>query len=226
MSTTEDRVTRLLQELGACVTPIPTEAVEKKRTPDLLVYWHSVELIVEIKALEENSKEALALRAVEAGEVASVDHSGDVARLAAKIRDANNQLKRKCHGKPGVTVVVDERSFFTRALSLQQVLAEAMFGAETLWLTMPGPSNPGSSQVVAHDFGRGRTVSPNANTTTSAVGLLASFRDGSDGFLLHHNPHAASPLPRGIFLGPRVREFIIPSTREFAAFAEVVSDST
>lgn len=221
MTPLEERVKSFLEAQGAQVYSIPTESQAKKRTPDLLVKFKGIELIVEIKAIEENPNEIRTLKAVELNEIIDQDSSDDVARITAKIRDANKQLRQKCHGRPGVVVISDERSFFTRALDPQQLVSEAMFGRQTIWRTVPHPSNPAPSRTVAHDFGLGRTVSPEANTTTSAVALLLQSTDGASRLLVHHNPHASSPLQPGLLQGPSIEEFSIPSTTRYSNFQKI-----
>jgi hypothetical protein len=221
MTPLEKKVKSFFEAQGAEACSIPTESKAKKRTPDLLVKFRDLELIVEIKAIEENPSELLTLKAVESNEVLDQVSSDDVTRIAAKIRDANKQLRQKCHGRPGMVVISDERSFFTRALNPQQLLAEAMFGRETIWIGVPHPATHAHSQTIAHDFGLSRTVSPGANTTTSAVALLLQSTDGTSRLLIHHNPHASSPLQPGTFKGPNIVEFLIPSTTRFSGFYEI-----
>ena len=95
MSSVEQKIIGFLEGLGARVTPIKTESLENRRTPDLLVNFHDIEMVVEIKAIENNPEEVNAIKAVGSGEVVTVSHDNDVDRFARKIRDANNQLKSK-----------------------------------------------------------------------------------------------------------------------------------
>ncbi len=223
MGCIEANVESFLERLGANVNRIPTE---EQRTPDLLVTIQGVEVIVEIKSINENPNEKHAIQAIESRDVISLDHSKDIHRFISKIKDANNQLKHKCCGRPGIVVIADRRSFFTRSLNPQQILLEAMFGAETLWVTMPYPACSSPLGRVAHEFGLGRTVAPNANTTTSAVALFFQPAGGEPRLLIHHNPHAAVPLDPGLFRGPNVQEFIMPSTKQFADFVEIANHDT
>lgn len=221
MATIETALISFFSIRGVKLTPIPTESQSGQRTPDFVVNYPQLEAILELKEIETNDEEAIQISLVERGKVGSIDHSNDVARFVAKIRDANRQLKQKCAGRPGITVIADTRSFFAQALTPQRILAEAMFGRETLWVTMPQPTVQCTHEVVAHDFGRGRSLGPNANTTTSAIALFVEKADGSHTLLIHHNPNAAAPLPRGLLCDHSVREFIIPTTRAFSGFKEI-----
>lgn len=221
MTSVEADLVSFFAVCGVKLTSIPTEPKSKKRTPDFIVEFPEMEAVLELKEIEKNTDEAFQVSLAERGENASIDHSYDVSRFVAKIRDANSQLKQKSSGRPGITVIADTRSFLAKALSPQQILAEAMFGRETVWIPMPYPAVPNSRGAIAHDFGWGRSLGPETNTTTSAVALFIEVTDGSHVLLVHHNPNATTPLPRGLIRDPAVREFVIPSIRKFSGFEEV-----
>jgi hypothetical protein len=219
----EQNAIRLFTQLGAEVSSIPTESKERRRTPDYVVAAGKVELIVEVKEIVENEVELGQLKMIERGETVSVDHSLDTRRFAACIRDGNRQLKRMCIGRPGMTLIQDVRSFLFKASSSQQTLSEAMFGIQTIWRTVPPIGRSVRSITTAHVFGGNRSVTVNHNKTTSAVGLLIENSSDELQLLLHHNPHAAAPLPRGLFASPQYREFEIASHSNFGSFIEIVA---
>lgn len=103
----------------------------------------------------------------------------------------------------------------------QDVLLEAMFGQQTFWRSVPSPSAKNSSRTLAHVFGRKRSTTRIANTTTSAVGLILTGSSGHLEMRVHHNPHAKSPLPQGLFASVGIREFIVPSLAKFERFVEI-----
>jgi len=220
MTFSETCASALLEKIGARVSRIPTE---QQQTPDFRVSSGGVSILVEIKEIAMNSDELKWRAQVENERLVVCDGSRARLRFADAIREANRQLKAQCQGRPCIVILQDVRDSWMRAFAPQQDLLWAMFGEETFWVTVPSFGQP--SRTVAHSFGRReRSTTADKNTTTSAVGLLLENGKSEYSLWLHHNPFAATPLPRGAFRSPLVREFVISSTNQFTSFSEVCDD--
>ena len=145
---------------------------------------------------------------VEAKDIGREHTGGTVGAIARrKIHDANKQLKTRTNGQyPGISVLHDpftKWGLLSGPLGSDHIRA-AMYGWLTLDLAVPrDPSDP--SRVVGERAGKGRTTTPERNTTTSAVCVLQFDSQ----LLVYHNCFAAIPVDPSVMAFDGVHQFRI-----------------
>lgn len=169
---------------------------ESEKTPDYELTLGSSLIAVEVKELTPNDTDRANWKQLrESRSVAAYCNSAD--RLREKILKGCRQLRRRTRkSRPAILVVYDNHTFdgvdFTD-------IKNAMYGSET-WRI----SESAAFTEITPRLGAGQMCTPIANTTLSAVALLAA-----DDLICFHNVHAASPLDRAAVRSLCSRQFTI-----------------
>lgn len=202
--------------LGVPLERIPVERAktpsERPNTPDYDIYPSGHRVVVEVKQINANEDDKRAER-----ELQSLGHA-DIApkasgRVRNKIADAAPQLKRRAKGVCSALLVLYDNAwpvgnFYTDAYTIKT----AMFGREEVVLSVPRDF---SAPVGVHDrkFGPKRKMTPQDNTTISAVAVMIADRGRPRELLVYHNPHAAIPLRPEWLLSEMVKHFDLTGKR-------------
>lgn len=175
------------------------------RTPDYEIFVPRRKVIVEIKEISPNRDELEAQRRVRAGEFVVVS-STPGQRVRGKISDAVPQIKVRAKGRlPGLLVLMD--TGFAAGHTSPYNIRVAMHGFETLVYAVPrDPSH--SPYVTDKKFGGRRKMTPNSNTSVSAIAVIGHINGNLD-FRVYHNPHAAIPLQPAVFHRYQVPQYAL-----------------
>lgn len=125
-------------------------------------------------------------------------------RIREKIRQCSRQLKARTAGRhPGMLVLYrnGEFGYFTPHLTA------AMYGTTVIDIAVPPGDQSVRPHVLGARFGPGKRMTPDHNTSISAVGVL--FRGGPNwdfDFLVYHNAHAAIPIEPGLLNQHGIRQ--------------------
>ena len=221
MTTSEKNALKFFSSLGIEIKKVP-ESTEQ--TPDYLLIVRDQPIFLEVKEIDENPKERSVLKDIEKfGESGCYDSSPLGKRFRSKIVESNKQLKKKCkNNEPGIALIQDVRSFFTKSIDPQEEIKQAMFGDRVIWRTMPSIQNSQPTKVTADIFSANKTTTAEKNTTISAVGFLAEhYQSGDLLMFLYHNPFARNPIEESLFSDLSIKQFKIGSTRNYCEFVEI-----
>ena len=158
--------------------PIPTEKGVK--TPDYELSIGGQVIIAEVKELLEEDEAQ--------GQVKS-EIVGD--RIREKIRQCARQLKTRTGSRHPRMLVLYRNGglgYFTAHITA------AMYGTTVIEMAVPRDRSV-RPYIVGERFGPGKRMTPDHNTSISAVGVV--FRGGPNwdfDLLVYHNAHAAVPI--------------------------------
>lgn len=187
------------------ITIIPDKVTSKKH-PDYRIICSGITVIVEIKEFSESPLEKLRrLQLITTGSTDTYNPLMDD-RVRKKINRAMPQLKNHANNKhPAIIVLFDNVSI----IPLDGLdIRIAMFGQDIVDI---GLTNDPSNNVAFayHHFGSGRKVSPNYNTTLSAIAHLTFEPDQSLHLNFYHNKYALLPLNPDWLRGEKIKHFIL-----------------
>jgi hypothetical protein len=195
----------------------------ESRSPDYEIELGNQPIICEVKQIDPNREDCEQIEEREQGQMSA----GWVPnRIRTKLKDVSRQLKHRTRGKlPGIVVIYNNIPI-PKYGSSEQVL-EAMFGQQTVLLESSRNSGA-SSRVRGVIFGGRRGVTPNHNTTVSAVAVLERRGDDLLAVRLYHNPHKVSDISLSpkLFAGLPIRQFAFKSEdfRTFSGWTELPPD--
>ncbi len=158
--------------------PVPTEKGVK--TPDFELSIGGQVIIAEVKELTEEDEGPGRVKSEIVG-----------ARIREKIRQCARQLKTRTAGRhPGMLVLYRNGNlgYFTAHITA------AMYGTTVIEVAVPRDRSV-RPYIVGERFGPGKWMTPDHNTSISAVGVV--FRGGPSwdfDLLVYHNAHAAVPI--------------------------------
>jgi hypothetical protein len=202
-TTSESLFERFCDETGIQSTRLPAGPSEGQRTPDYEIHLQVPPILAEVKQIDPNRDDRkLRLQLQDTGEYGFCDLPGK--RLRDKISDAASQL-RACAmpDQPALVVIynnVDGLRDFTGPL---QVMS-AMYGLPQVVVTTT--RGRGARVLWAESrLGGGRRLTPEHNTTLSAV---ATLFDGPEGpwLVVYHNRFASRPIPPEVMRRPRISQ--------------------
>lgn len=170
--------------------------VGSSRTPDYDIFLRRFKVVTEVKELTPNQVERQADEDLKKNKFAIVSVvPGD--RVRSKISDAVPQIRARSKGRfPSLLVLFDN------CLSVGHIdpyqIRVAMYGFETIVLAVP-TDKLFSPYAVEKRFGAKRKVTPDHNTSLSAIATLtATDQDGSE-LTVFHNKYATMPLNPKLF---------------------------
>lgn len=211
---------KFCRETGIPFTPISPEPRAGRRTPDYELHVQEPAILAEVKQIDSNPEDKELLRRLQ--ENGSYEFQGlPGKRVRRKIRDAASQLKARAKpGQPTLLVVynnVDVLRVFTGPDSMMS----AMYGVhEVVFTTICDPA--GRQRRVSRRLGRNRQLTPQHNTTISAVAVLFEGPEGPY-LVVYHNRFASNPIPPKVLRSPRIYQYRIRDVdpRDFPEWAAV-----
>ena len=162
------------------------------RSPDYRLDVDGQVIIAEVKEIGMNKQDRQAAEQMAKHGYGGVGGTvGD--RVRHKINKSGPQIRARTEGRyPGMLVLYDT----TGHGWLDPVQIEAaMYGPLTLELAVP--QDPSIKPYKVRDkFGPGRKMTPNANTSVSAIGAIirSGYEDWNFNLVVYHNAHAAIPI--------------------------------
>ena len=174
-----------------------------------------------MKQIDPNDEDRRVSQAVDEDRTTGGFRRPGATRVRQEIIDAMPQLKLAKGRAPTILVLYDNTCSLDGVLHNYDVLT-GLYGVETSVIGIPADASEPPFQL-AHKFGKGRRVSPTANTTLSAVLVLNVARDRSLTANVFHNCFAAMPLDAGLLRSPSIRHFMIePAAGDpFAEWREI-----
>jgi hypothetical protein len=165
-------------------------AESDERTPDYELVVGAVRIIVEVKEITPNKEEQesdLLLSQRGYGKVLSYT-PGD--RVRKKIADCSAQIKGRTGGRHASLLVVFD-SVFGHVDPYN--IRVAMYGLEQIRIEVP-PIGMGSPHSTGMGYGPKRKMTPDHNTSISAIGALSTTSSAEVFLHVYHNKFAHVPL--------------------------------
>jgi len=196
---------RLCQLRGIEFTRI---AESSGKSPDYWLQLGHHRLLAEVKTLDPNAEEAAINARRARGEiVAGGGTPGE--RLRREIREANRQLRTlgSAHGVPTILIVSNNTGckIHTDPYSVMT----AMQGLDVVDVTLPHDRSESPSFGPTHS-GPERAMRHNANTSTSAIGILHDLDIDDVRLSMFHNMHAKVPLDPAVLRIQGVYQYKLP----------------
>ena len=198
---------RFCARVGIKATPIPTGG---KKTPDYRLSVTGQEVIAEVKQLDPNDEEKADLAKFTKG-VGSGYWAVPGNRVRRELSKANTQLATLAKGRCPALVVVYNNVFLCFHTDPYNVRV-GMYGVEQVVVAVSGDANV-SPQYVGLKFGPKRKMTPEHNTTISAVGVLTLNPPGdlqSPQLIVYHNVYARQPLYPELLRPYGILQFTLP----------------
>jgi len=175
------------------------------RTPDYELDCGQVRVVVEVKEVTPNDEERESERlALERGVGKAVDHTpGD--RVRHKIKSCSGQIKARTRGVLPSMLVVFDRGRVAGHVDPYNIRV-AMYGLEQVHIAVP-PIGMGSPHAVGMGYGPKRQMTPEHNTSISAIGALVMTGPDDIYLNVYHNKFAQVPLPPGCLAAYAIQQF-------------------
>jgi hypothetical protein len=179
-------------------------AVGSSRTPDYDIFLRRFKVVTEVKEITQNKEERQADEDLKNNKYTVVRIvPGD--RVRGKISDAVPQIKARSKGRfPGLLVLFG-KGFSAGHIDSYQIRV-AMYGFETIVFAIPNDMSA-SPYAVGKKFGKKRKVTPDDNTSLSAIAVLTAMAEDRLELKIFHNEHAAMPLDPGLFASYGVSQY-------------------
>lgn len=177
-----------------------------EQTPDYDIFLPRRKVVVEVKEIVPNKEELAAEQELKnTGFASSSTTPGK--RVRDKISEANRQIKKRANGKfPGLLVLYD-RGFVARHLD-PYCIRVAMCGFETIQIAVPNDPRIRPYAVEKKHGGR-RKMTPNDNTSISAIAVVFHTGPHDTHISIYHNDYAKVPLDPKLFSRYGVKQHII-----------------
>lgn len=189
---------------------IPRSDKNGRKTPDYEIVIEDQYIVVEVKQFDTNPDDNKFQKQLEEDGITEVYKGKMTKRIRGKINDAMPQLKKWAKKRiPALIIIYNNIPLDTRFIMPHNIL-QAMYGAESINIVLP--NNPSDLPYVKSvQFGGGRKVSPQHNTSLSAV--VNIYEDCKQNELhanFYHNIYSANPFEPDWFRRQRVKHFSIP----------------
>ncbi len=183
-----------------CV-PIPRE--ENRKTPDYDLIFGTLKVVTEVKEIERNAEEKESDRLLQLRGYGNATGGVPGERVRLKIQSSSSQIKartQKIH--PSLLVLFDGHAFGRNITPYD--IRVAMYGLETFIFAVPEVDPP---YVVDKKLGPRRKMTPNANTSISAIATLHQLHTGEIKLHIYHNDYAAIPLSPRVLASYPIGQF-------------------
>ena len=209
---------RFCEDRGIVCTRVPEG---EGRTPDYELDLDSVRVVVEVKEIAPSAEELESERLARVRGYGNAISSTPGDKVRKKIGDCSSQIKARTGGTlPSMLVVFDRGRVVGHADA--DNIRVAMYGMEQVYIALP-PIGEGEPYATGMGHGPRRKMTPEHNTSISAVGTL--FMTGPLDVHLHvyHNCFARVPLDTRLLARHHIPQFQIgePRTRSASAWHEV-----
>lgn len=196
-------------------------SVRSSRTPDYCISVNGEKIVVEVKEFSPNKEDQEMLRKAVQEKVLVVGEThcpGERARR--KIAKSAKQISNLSKGKYPALLVLYNSIIPVNPIG-EYELKVAMFGLETVVMS-PSMSMNGMLKIVGGKFGPKRKLTPNCNTSISAIAVLTD-NSGIPDLTVYHNHHAAIPMPTEAFGKIGCPQFILSNNNgnEFPSWARL-----
>lgn len=179
-------------------------------TPDYDVYFGERQVVVEVKQLEPNEEDAAKIKLFEEGK--QVSFGGEAGkRVRQEITRAKKQLQARAKDRfPALLVLYNTQSLIHYFDPMFIMIG--MYGQMVVHVAVP-PNGGQPFFLDALSHGGKRMVSPDHNTTISALCVLIENPDGEPTLTFYHNRYAAKPFVPDWFRADRVKHYQTSSTQ-------------
>ena len=184
----------------------------RPKTPDYELLIDDQTIIAEVKEITQNKEERESERLLEKRGYGNVLGGTPGARVRKKIKDSSPQIRNRTLGRcPGILVLYD----YGRTGHLDQYhIMTAMYGLEVADIAVP--ADPSSKPYsMGTRFGPGKKMTQDANTSISAIGVLAVTAPSRFIRLdVFHNRCAAVPIDPALLARNGIAQYqIVVGTR-------------
>ncbi len=187
-----------------CIQIVP-DGQESRKHPDYSIECSGNPIIVEVKEFGDNPENRLLRTNLnQTGSTGEFDPHLD-RRARKRIDDAMPQLRRLAKGKLAALVVLFDNENIIPLSGLEIRLA--MYGQDKVDIF--APEQESGRILIQHRFGPGQKVTPQHNTTLSAVALLQNQEDQQIMLEIYHNRFAAIPFNPNWLRIPPVKHFVL-----------------
>jgi hypothetical protein len=209
----EDLFERFCTERRIRCRSVAVDKRQNRRTPDYDIFLPRKKVVTEIKELTPNAAERAAEAQLKLGKFSVVSLTPGE-RVRGKISDAGPQIRARAKYKyPGLLVLFDTGRIGSYHTDPYQIRV-AMYGLEAIVIAVPNsPRFP--PRAIGRKYGPRRKMTPNDNTSISAIGVLA-LQSGIVHLTIYHNDHAAIPLAPALFARYGVPQFRLESASQGA----------
>jgi hypothetical protein len=194
---------RFCTEAGLGFRRMPTD--ERGKTPDYELLLQDPPILTEVKQIDPNALDKIQRRQLEDEGVGFSFRGEPGKRLRDKISAAGAQLRAKIRPvQPGIVVFYNNVCVL-RFTDPVNVMA-AMYGQLEFVLALP--RGGGRAECVGRRLGAKQKLTPQHNTTISAVCILFEGPKGPH-LVAYHNRYAANPIDPTVLRNSRVIQFVI-----------------
>lgn len=200
---------RFCSETCVSYTRIPPEPRFGRRTPDYELHVQVPSLLAEVKQIDPNAEDKVVFRKFQ--ETGVLEFEGIPGkRLRNKISEAASQLKARVGQNQPTLLVVYNNVDVLQGFTGPDAMMSAMYGLYEV--TLIKTSRPRRQVLGAsHRLGGKRKLTPEHNTTLSAVAALFEWPEGPY-LVLYHNKFAANPISPEVLRRPRIYQRAICET--------------
>jgi hypothetical protein len=199
---------------------IPTD---EAKTPDFVIWLDATQVVVEVKQIDPNPDDLRTLRKPpEQWDESDLYDEMPGERVRLKIKSALPQLRRRAKKRYPAIVVLYDNVHLWPELADSYAVRVAMYGVETILITS-NVAPEGGAEVIRRWYGSRRKVSPEYNTTLSAVAVLREEEDSATYLDVYHNIYARVPLLPDSFRLSSVKHYTLKAEPygQFPDWAEV-----
>ena len=211
---------RFCDERGVPCSRIPET---ESKTPDYELYPETTPVVVEVKEIEPNDEEMESERLLHERGWGNATGGTPGERVRRKIAAASGQIKARSQERlPSLLVICDQAREVGHVEPYH--IRVAMYGLEQINVAVP-PPGMGSPYAVGMSYGPKRKMTPDCNTSISAIAsIFMTARDVIKLFVFH-NKYAKVPLDPALLNVEGVRQFKLgePESGRTADWVEIPS---
>ncbi len=174
------------------------------KTPDYRLSINNHLVIVEIKQIDPNESDKASAQKREKGEVV-VESFTPGSRIRKQITKASPQLKKHAKGLYPAILIIYNNVMSLHYTTSYDVLT-GMYGLQKIIVGLPHNSNE-EPYIKGQSFGPKKKVTPDTNTTLSALCILEKKNGNEIHLVVYHNIHASIPLDKNIMRMSNTRQF-------------------
>jgi len=175
------------------------------RTPDYDIFPGTTPVVVEVKEIERNPEEIANDKLLEERGCGNAIGGTPGGRIRSKIVSSSGQIKARAQGRdPSMLVIFDDRGEIPNLDSYS--IRVAMYGLEQINVAVP-PIGQGSPFAIGMSYGPKRKMTPEHNTSISAIAPLITIASDKFVMLVYHNQFAKVPLPPALLAPYGIRQF-------------------
>jgi len=203
----EELFERFCIENGFKFTRIESSIIQGRKEPDYEIITITGRILIEVKQFDPNSEEDKLWQQLKNRGFTDVFGGEPGAKARLKIQSAAKQLKSRGAGSiPSIIVLYNNIPISDRGTDSYEIKT-AMYGIEKIVLRVDREK----SEINLEDrcFGPKRKMTPNSNTSVSAVATLYKGLDQMLYMSIFHNIYASIPLIIEHFQGSRIKHYVL-----------------